>query len=218
MTDFPHLPPGHEPGIQSLRNRVGIPFWEILSAIVGVGMLLGGTFVAAGGRGPAFDRTEELWGGLFLAVVGLIVALWAYFQFRSRKPISLSGRLPGTRLLVDRQETRRGDELTATLDMARPRDGLEVGIVCVERYDYLASGSVKGARFAIRQSRDAIAFEDWQPVEPIASEHRYTFAIPHDAPYSWEGECVTFAWRVSARVARKLRSDPRIDSPIWVRW
>jgi hypothetical protein len=218
MTDFPHLPPGHEPGVQSLRNRVGAPFWETLSAIVGVGMVLAGTFVAAGGRGPAFNRTEELWGGLFFAVVGLIVTLWAYFQFRSRKPISLRRRLPGTRLFVDRHETRRGDELTATLDVVRPRDRLEVGVVCVERYDYLASGSVKGARFAIPQSRDTIAFEEWQPVEPVAGEQHYTFTIPRDAPYSWEGECVTFAWRVSARGPRRLRWDPRIDHAIWVRW
>lgn len=58
MTDFPHLPPGREPGAQSLRSRTGWPFWEWAMGLVGSGMVVGGIFLAAGGRGPEFDRGE----------------------------------------------------------------------------------------------------------------------------------------------------------------
>ena len=34
---------------------------------------------------------------------------------------------------------------------------------------------------------------------------------------SYEGDCLSYGWRVSARRVRRLRADPRTDHPIWVR-
>jgi hypothetical protein len=75
---LPHLPPGREPGIQTLRNRSHLSFWEPACFIVGAGMLGAGVFVAAGGRGSEFDRSEEALGGTFFALIGLLCVYGAY--------------------------------------------------------------------------------------------------------------------------------------------
>jgi hypothetical protein len=87
-----------------------------------------------------------------------------------------------------------------------------VGLVCIERYDYLTRVQHRGGTTVVRRTAESTAHEEWRPGAPTL-----TFEIPRDAPYSYEGECVSYAWRVSARVVRKLRSDPRLDHAIWVR-
>ena len=42
------------------------------------------------------------------------------------------------------------------------------------------------------------------------------FAIPPDAPFSHEGECLSFAWRVTARTHAALARDPHHDVALWV--
>jgi hypothetical protein len=186
--------------------------------LVGTGMAAAGIFVAAGGRGPQFDRTEEALGGAFFALVGLVCAGWAYAQLRARRPPRLGARLRGIGLTVDRDEPRRGERLSVTLTLP-PRAGqseLEVGLVCVERYDHLVRAQHRGGTSVIRQTGEATAHQEWRRVEPRAGEQTLTFQIPSDAPFSYEGECVSYAWRVSARAVRRLRADPRVDHPIWV--
>jgi hypothetical protein len=204
---FPHLPPGREPGAQSLRNRTGAPLLEAFVGLVGLAMLAAGVFVAAGGRGPRFDRREEALGGAFFALVGLLCAGWAYAQRRRSRP----RRLRGATLAVDRDEPRRGETLSVTLSHEADEQ-LEVGLVCIERYDYLTRVQHRGGTTVVRRTAESAAHEEWRP-----GAATLTFEIPRDAPYSYEGECVSYAWRVSARVVRKLRSDPRLDHAIWVR-
>jgi hypothetical protein len=127
----------------------------------------------------------------------------------------------GVTLAVDRDEARRGEQLSVTLTLAtspeRGEHGLEVGIVCTERWDYQVQARPRGAPVVLRQTAEATPHEEWRAVEARPGEHVVTFEIPRDAPYSYEGECVSFAWRVSARLVRRLRSDPRLDHPVWVR-
>lgn len=218
---FAHLPPGHDPGVQSLRNRYAFPFWEWAVGLVGAGMAIAGVFVAAGGRGPEFDRTEEALGGAFFAAFGFLCVGLVYWTLRKRLPLSLGKRLPGTALGVERDEARRGEELRVTVTLsaraARTDDPLEGGLLCIERYDYTAHAQTKAGPIALRQTRDATAYEQWLPLEHAAGDQSFLLEIPTTAPYSYEGDCVSYAWRVSARVVRNLRSDPRIDHPIWVR-
>ncbi|MDQ2909775.1 MAG: hypothetical protein M3R26_01625 [Actinomycetota bacterium] len=68
----------------------------------------------------------------------------------------------------------------------------------------------------IRQTGEATAYEHWEPVEPAAGEQTVALAIPPGAPYSYEGDCVSYAWRVSARRVRRLQPDQRLDHPVWV--
>jgi hypothetical protein len=203
-----------------MRNRVGFPFWEAAAGLVGAGMVVSGVFVAAGGRGPEFDRGEEALGGTIFALFGLVCVVWAYSQHRRRRPLDLRGRLRGVMLAVDRHEPRRGEELAVTLTArggAARRDGLELGLVCTERYDSMVRAQHRAGTTLIRQTREATPHQQWQPVETAGGERTLTFEIPRDGPYSYEGECVSYAWRVSARVVRRLRSDLRLDHPIWVR-
>jgi hypothetical protein len=218
MTDFPHLPPGREPGAQSLRNRQGVPLLWWFVGIVGIGMFLGGVFIVAGGRGPGFNFWEERIGGTIFGGMGLFCASVAYSQYRKFRPSPLRRRMPGVNLAVDRDEARRGEKISATLDHPPRAEGLEVGIVCVERYDLQANAQTRGAVIVVRETNQWTAYEQWQEVEPGAGEQTLTIEIPRDAPYSYEGDCVSYAWRVSARRVRMLRSDARIDVPIWVAW
>ena len=77
--DFPHLPAGRTPGPQSLRNRRRRNLLAPFVGLVGLAMYAAGVWVAAGGRGPRFDRTEELLGGLVFAAGGSC-ASWGRLQ------------------------------------------------------------------------------------------------------------------------------------------
>ena len=213
-SEFSHLPPGHEPGAQSLRNRTGWPFWAWFTGIVGTGMVIGGLFVAAGGRGSAFNPWEEAIGGTIFAFFGAVCAVWAYSLGQRSRPSRL--RMAGVDLAVDHDEARRGEELTATFTHAQGAKDVELGLVCLERWDYQARSRTKYGSMVIRQTGEAHAYEHWQRVDSAAGEQTVTFRIPADAPQSYEGECVSYAWRVSARAVRRLRPDPRIDHPVWV--
>ena len=184
-------------------------------------MAITGVFVAAGGRGPRFDRTEEALGGAFFAAFGFLCLGLVYSSVRRRRPARLGKRMPGAALGVDRDEARRGEEVRVTVTLspgAASADGpLEVGLVCVERYDYTARAQTKAGPVDVRQTRDATAHEQWLPVERAAGEQSFVLETPRTAPYSYEGECVSYFWRVSVRAVRRLRADPRIDHPIWVR-
>ena len=151
-------------------------------------------------------------------VLGLFRVLTGNWQRRKRKPLRLRDRLRGVNLGVERNEARRGDGLSVTLTHAEGADDLEVGLVCSELYDYVARAQTKGGTINILQTGQATAYEQWHAIEPGAGEQTLTIEIPRDAPYSYEGDCVSYAWRVSARRVRMLRSDPRIDVPICVAW
>ena len=217
---FAHIPPGHEPGPQTLRNQGGSTLLEWFVGLVGTGMFLSGVFVAAGGRGSKFNPREELIGGTIFAFFGAVCALWAYSLRRKRRPLSLADRLPGAALAVERDDARRGEKLLVTLTLASSgsaeADPLEVGLVCVEIYDYQVIAQTRAGPVYVRQTREDNAYEDWRQVVRTAGDQAVEFELPRDAPYSYEGDCVSYAWRVSARVARKLRSDPRMDHAVWV--
>jgi hypothetical protein len=182
--------------------------------VVGTAMFAAGIWVAAGGRGSGFDRQEELYGGLFFGAVGLLCLFVALASWETGRP-QLRPRLRGAALAVDGEAFRRGDELTVTL--SRTTDApLEVGLACDERVDTEARVFVRGASVVRRQTAEEAIHEQWQSAGAGAGDRTFTFRVPDDAPYSYEGACVSWGWRVSARAARRLRKDARVDSPIWV--
>jgi hypothetical protein len=214
--EFPHLPAGREPGGQSLRNRARRKFMSPLAGLVGTAMFAAGIWVAAGGRGARFDRQEELFGGLFFAAGGLLCIYGAWAMWEKGQP-KRHPRLRGTTLLVNGDTVRRGHEVSVTFKGRRTNDDvLEVGLACDERYDREVHVYVKGVRTVIRETGEARVHEQWQAVPPGVGEQSFRFQVPVDAPYSYEGDCVSYAWRVSARAVRPLRKDARRDQPIWV--
>ena len=210
--DFPHLPAGRTPGPQSLRNRRRRNLLAPFVGLVGVGMYAAGIWVAAGGRGQRFDPMEELLGGLFFAAGGLLCVFGAFAIAERGRP-KRSARLRGVTLQVSGEAFRRGDDVSVTFTVRRSSGGrLEVGIACNERFEQEVPAD---APVEMRQTVEAIAHEDWQAVPDSAREHTLGFTLPDDAPYSYEGDAVSFAWRVSVREAR-LGRDARYDRPIWV--
>jgi hypothetical protein len=179
-------------------------------------MFAAGVWVAAGGRGARFDRQEEFLGGLLFGAMGLLCVYGAFVIWEAGQP-KRHPRLRGTRLSVGPAELRRGDEVTVTFTGRRTGDDrLEVGLACDERYDTETRVFTRGVRTVVRQMGEETVHEDWHPVPIGAAEQSVTFRVPPDAPYSYEGSCLSYAWRVSARAVRTARPDARLDQPIWV--
>jgi hypothetical protein len=212
---FSHLPEGREPGDQSRRNRTRRNFLAPFVGLVGTAMFVAGIWAAAGGRGDEFNRQEELFGGLFFAAGGLLCMYGAFAVWR-RGQAKRHRRLRGTKLAVSGGPIRRGDEVSVTIARRRTDDLVEVGLACDERYDVEVPVTVKGASSVMRQTAVATIHEQWQTVPADARDGVFQFSLPVDLPYSYEGDCVSYAWRVAARAAKPLRKDARLDQPIWV--
>jgi hypothetical protein len=184
--------------------------------LVGLAMFAAGIWAAAGGRGARFDRQEELFGGLFFAAGGLL-CIYGAFAIAGRGRPKRSPRLKGVTLQAARDAFRRGADLSVTFTGRRSSgDRLEVGIACDERFDAELKVIVKGTPTVTRQTVEETAYEAWQAVPAGVHEHTVEFTLPVDAPYSYEGECVSFGWRVSLRDVRPMHKDARHDEPIWV--
>lgn len=217
------MPSGHEPGVQSLRNESGLTgftVWEWFTGVVGAGMVGGGVFLAVGGRGGSFDPREEALGGSVFAFFGLVCVFQAYRWHRGNHPLKLAKRLPGITLAVDTETVKRGSSLSIMLTFSSKAAGkeeqLEVGVVCTELYDYQVRAQTRAGPIDVRQTGRANAHERWERVNLREGGRTFSFEVPTDAPYSYEGECISYAWRASVRDVRQLRSDPRLDLPFWV--
>lgn len=184
--------------------------------IVGTAMYAAGVWVAAGGRGARFDRQEELYGGLLFAAIGLLCVFVALLMWQGGRP-RRHPLLRGTTLLVNGDDLRRGDEVSVTFTGPRTKDDrLELGVACDERVDTQVRAYVRGATVVTRQTAESTVHEQWQAAAPGEREQTFMFQVPFDVPYSYEGDCVSYAWRVSARAVRRWRKDARFDQPIWV--
>jgi hypothetical protein len=164
-------------------------------------------------------------------VIGLVIVLLAigvpaalvFVAWRVRP-----GRRPPEHFAVSAsaQELRRGDEVTVHLDVTAPDrigERLEYGLVCTAWYDDQqrqtssgAGGSGMGHAQTRRVAVETTAWESWVEAGRAAGVQSTTFRLPPDGPFSYEGRCLTFAWRASAREPKDLAIDPRRDVPIWV--
>ena len=203
-------PLARRPGPQSLRNHQERNFWGPVAAVVGTAMFAAGVWLAAGGRGPRFDRQEELFGGLFFAACGLLCVYGASVIWGRGRP-KRDPRLRGASLAVSPSRIRRGDEVSIALTRAPEVAALEVGLACVERADV----SVRVNQADIRQTVETTVHEEWQAV-PAGAVGSFAFRVPAESPYSYEGECLSIAWRMSVRAVRTGQPDERLDEPIWV--
>lgn len=116
-------------------------------------------------------------------------------------------------------ELWRGEEVEADLaitDSGGVGGGIEVGVVCVERYDRPVTSRTEQGTVTERRTGEAIAYERWLPAWLTEEPQTFRFTIPLDAPYSYEGDCLSFAWRVSARERGAPGAKDASDDPIWV--
>jgi len=120
-------------------------------------------------------------------------------------------------------EPRRGEDLVVSLSVADPSklkgDRLEVGLECIERYDFRqqnTSGNSVGSSSHRVTRRDTV-FKQWLPAQRSSASETFTFRVPPDAPFSHEGNCLSFSWMLTAREHVAHGIDARLDHPIWVR-
>jgi hypothetical protein len=120
-------------------------------------------------------------------------------------------------LAVDASDlpVRRGGELDARVTIAS-RGGLgqvEVGLVCTEFFASAMSDSRGGRR---RGTASATAHEAWLPVDGTPGVHSVSLAVPAEAPFSYDGDVLSFTWEVVARGRRRRRLDAQARREISV--
>ena len=118
---------------------------------------------------------------------------------------------------VPNQGVCRGLEVEACVTVSNPEglDNVEVGLVCTESYDYHDSGSGADDPGG-RSTAYAVAYEAWRPVVNGPGMQVVRLAIPPRAPFSFDGDCLSFVWEVKVRGRRRRRLDAQAGHEILV--
>jgi hypothetical protein len=131
----------------------------------------------------------------------------------------------GVEIAAAEGPVRRGDQVEAlvTISNAAKVGSVEVGLVCTEYYDEEVespSTSTTSEGFtqtsSSRETLRATAHEDWRPVDSVVGVQTVGFQIPVEAPFSFEGDCLSFRWAVVARGRRPGRLDAVAEAAISV--
>lgn len=152
----------------------------------------------------------DLW---VLAPFALLTGV--YLELRDRFP----SRARHLQLSASPEEVARGGAIRVllTIDADEPLrvEVLELGLVCVERYDEAARrGEMRWWPWPL--TREEVVYEEWHDVDAKSARHELRFEIPRHPPFSYEGTHVSYAWRLSARGLDRRRRDRFADHPIWV--
>jgi hypothetical protein len=114
------------------------------------------------------------------------------------------------RLDVSPRRLRRGEAVTVSLGADHDLHDHELGLACLAHYastGKTAEVGELGGRF--RADAQALEYEEWH--EPADTELR----VPADAPYSYEGDLLSFYWAVWVR-ARNGGLNPIAYVPLTV--
>jgi hypothetical protein len=157
-----------------------------------------------------------------------VVLFLGYFALRRRYRVGLLDHpvdflrrrmTRGLRVSTGAQEVRRGEEVEAlvTISSSRGLGNLQVGVVCTESYDYMSMSTDRdGMSQTSRETAEAIAHEAWQPIDDRSGVQDVRLPIPADAPFSYQGDCLSFRWEVVARGRKRRRLDARAAQEISV--
>jgi hypothetical protein len=151
----------------------------------------------------------------FIAAFVFVPSAFVFFLLWNRiKPRERLAQKAGLVVDAPRKEVRRGEdvEVLVTLTSARGLD-VQAGVVCTERYDETDTDS-QGR--TTRTTSEATAHEAWIPVPRGTGTQSVNLAIPREAPFSYEGSCLSFKWEVAARIHRSLRLDAEVRRRISV--
>lgn len=184
-------------------------FSAALLVVGGVGLAIY-AWVSAG---DAVSDSAARWTKVAGVVLPLFFVLIAYVLFRKVIP----PKARHLKVTLSSGQANRGDSIDARLEVLRAGDDpIEIGLVCTEYYDVQKTSQTSNGSSQYRDTEDAIAHEEWQPVSPNQSIHNVRFQIPADAPFSFKGDCLAFEWRVSARQPKKMRFDRTSDVDLTV--
>jgi hypothetical protein len=122
---------------------------------------------------------------------------------------ALRRRGHGLEVGVTNPETCRGEEVDAlvTVSSIEGLGEIEAGLVCTEYYAEEVGTHNQYGSSPSTVTSEAIAHEEWLPIESAPGVHSVRLPIPLDAPFSYEGNCLSFKWEVVARGRRKRRLD-----------
>jgi hypothetical protein len=216
----PYVPKGRRPGPQRRRERSWLRrLRRAVIILLGVAVTWAAVIGVLDEYDPSFGlrwfATDNGWwfygSGVLAFLVGMgLVAFWE---------VDLTSHRWDQNLVIDPVELSRGETVRARLKHEIPdcRPGsLEVGLVCREFYDTRVDAyGREGSPLAQRMTIDAVAYEEWQAGHDRSRP--YSFTVPVDAPYSYEGECLSFAWAVTTRY--RTGDDLPVERirPLWVR-
>jgi hypothetical protein len=188
----------------------------VLAALFGIGLVAGGAVLFAL-RSHGGHSSSKLVGAIMFWAFGAAVLVITWLLFRRARG---GPRLRGVSISVERTEFARGDKVRGNLTLgARPAatEGLEIGLVCTAFVDTereVSNG--RGGHSTIRVIEPSVVVKQWHRITTGSPSQGFTFTIPADGPFSYEGETISWAYRISARHQRRGRSDPHTDVPIWV--
>jgi len=119
-------------------------------------------------------------------------------------------------LEVPRAELARGDDVAAVLrvlDPAKVRGTLDVALECTARYSYTYRDP-DGQRHT--GHRDHLFYADASPAAADGGPQSFSFTVPPDGGFSYDGKALWVAWAVVARETADRRVDRGRDVPITV--
>lgn len=174
-------------------------------AVLAIGIA---SFAAGEGFGPGAD-------GPWFVALALVVIAAGFVERRT----SWSKPARNLELSAAPAEPRRGQAISVSLEVTRPPSAdavLEVGLVCSEIYDYQERTYRPTGSSTVRSTRVIDAYAEWAPAQATGERQQLAFTVPSEAPYSYEGDCISYAWRVCARQRRRFGRSPVRELPIWV--
>jgi hypothetical protein len=151
-----------------------------------------------------------------------VFAVFALFLFLVSAYVWRRGHLRQARYLrlqVEPQELRRGESVKATLlilDAQRLGESLELGLVCTEFYDERRRVYTQSGSYTRRTTQSVQAFASWSHPNRGQARQTLSFEVPASGLFSYEGDAVSWAWRISVRDRHRHRTDAHRDVPIWV--
>lgn len=146
------------------------------------------------------------------AIFMLVLLIYVVHKMRPRQARYLE-------LRVEPIEARRGGTVTATLtisDAAKLGEQIELGLVCTEYYDQKKTVYTQNGYSEQRMTSSTDAFAKWDQPDPGQTQQTIRFTVPEDAPFSYEGGTVSWAWRVAVLDRHAHKTDAHRDIPIWV--
>jgi hypothetical protein len=195
--------------------KPGLPPGGGLRIFMAVLLIGGGIAIAIyafASRGDAVNHGAKV----AVTIVGIVLPLFFFAIGYGILRTVFPPKVRGVTLRLSREDLRRGSEVDIRVEVSNPDKmsaRLQFGLVCSEFYDVETTDARGNSN---RSTRQYDTYTDWRPFKGGATQSE-RFAIPADAPYSYRGDCVSYVWRASARLPKRLRFDRAHNVTLLVR-
>jgi hypothetical protein len=188
--------------------RGALPALTVLFIACFIGIPLGAVSVT--------DSQGVIYATLGALAVVFVVGVWVVTR-RFRRPASEAAA--PFEVLAEQLDVRRGEELKAELRIYEPeeiRERIEVGLVCVERYDRPESRKTDDGVVVEERDRRGRPIPEVDPGVAHGGAPDRQIPRPRRGSVLLGGRVPVVAWRVSAREPERSDEDGVVDDPIWV--